>query len=198
VDGSGTAFTLTLLRAAARVLFLSLACWFVIASPKTPQQFYDAANRQQEREKGRLVVAFMRLDPVRGADAAKLLQLNTLADAMRRMELDSDCRQNRRHVDINRPGVLLGAYQSTAESPGLLTLNSPEYRSLLSQFDQLRAEIRTDKKYSQAFRDLQKQLNATDSRRRNIIRFVDMMQGVFWRNFQAMIFWPKSRGKNRT
>ena len=185
-------------RKIAWLVLLSLVAWFVVASPKTPQQFFAAANGEHERDKQRLIAEFDKIDPVRSVDAQKLLQLHTLSDEMRSMELDFDCQRNAAHVKANRKGVLLGAYASTPDSIETLTRNNDQYRSLLAAFNQLRADIKADKKYSTAFRELQRQLNSTSTKRAKILPFVRMMQAMFWRNFQAMIFWPDFNNKDNS
>jgi hypothetical protein len=182
-------------RKIAWLLLLGLVAWFIAASPKTPPEFLAAANRQQEADKQHLIAEFNRIDPVRGADAAKLLQLNTISDSLRYMELNIDYKLNPRRVNANRDAVLLGAYQSTQITIDSLTKNSPEYQALLAKFDQLRNEIHGNKKYASALLDLQNKVNTANPKQERILRFVRLMQGTFWRRFQAMIFWPEFNRK---
>ncbi|MDR0532656.1 MAG: hypothetical protein LBH01_01745 [Verrucomicrobiales bacterium] len=178
-------------RKIAWLVLLGLVSWFIISSPKTPPEFLAAANRQQEVDKQHLIAEFNRIDPVRGADAAKLLQLSTISDSLRYMELNIDYKLDRRWVNANRDAVLLGAYPSTQPTIDSLTKNSPEYQALLAKFDQLRNEIHDNKKYSSALLDLQNKINAASPKQQRSMRFVHLMQSMFWRRFQAMIFWPE-------
>ncbi|MDR1190826.1 MAG: hypothetical protein LBK60_04055 [Verrucomicrobiales bacterium] len=176
------------------LLVLSLSTWFAITAPKTPQQFYAAANRAQERERQRLLAAFDQMDRARAADAAKWLQLDTLNQAMRVMELNADCAANPARVRAHRAGVLLGAYGSTARTKDALLRRDAAYRSLSAEFERHRAEVLRDKKYAAAYHHLQQQYHAGgDEPRRRLIR---EMQGLFWRNFQARLFWPKFNRKS--
>jgi hypothetical protein len=166
------------------VLLLGGGIWFGFTSPKTPLQFFDAANRDESAIDTRTA---QRSDPIPSNRAQTLQTLKSVNQAMNRMALSYDITRDPASVQLEQSSILMGFYDASPQTREALMQNNDSYRSLAEQFEKLRMDLK-------ASRDLISDSSASrhpqeEDKNQRMKRFQSEMDRMTIRKFQAKLFW---------
>ena len=173
-------------RKIAWVLLLGGAAWFVSISPKTPLQFFDAANRDyaasSAQSSDESPSSQARLYEIRLYEALMLV-----FDKKRRLELSYDMINDSARVHRCRGSILHGMYQASSQTRETLMRHNSAYQSLVKQIErgrldleaarQSRADAPNPVRETQEDADLQTK------------RFQTVIDRMILRQFQSKLFW---------
>lgn len=171
-------------RMLAWVLLLSGATWFVAVSPKTPVQFFDAANRDHS-----VINSLSKPSEGENPDhrANLFAQLSEVRREKERIALIFDMTNDTTQVQRERSSIIIGFYDASPQTQNALAQTDCTYRSLQDQFEQLRADLKASRSTVPATTDSGEDTKEDPRLRRRLFR--EEMDRAILRQLQAMIFW---------
>lgn len=171
-------------RMLAWVLLLSGLTWFVAVSPKTPVQFFDAANRDRY-----VIDSLTKQTGAENPDhgAVLLEQWSEVRRDKERIALLFDMTNDPTQIQRERSSIIIGCYDASPETQNALAQTDGAYRSLQAQFEQLRADLKASRSTTPAAMDSRQKAKKDPRLRRRL--FQEEVDRTLLRQFQANIFW---------
>lgn len=160
--------------------------WFVVASPKTPVEFFDAANRDNSARE-----ALPNRADYQAATGQTLVlqQMSVVRRDMERIALQYDMTHDPARVQKEKSSIIFGFYDTSPRTRDALKQNNDTYSALQMQFGELRAKLKASRSTAGASSNARD--GTKEDQRLRSRRFQEEMDRTILRQFQAKVFWRK-------
>jgi hypothetical protein len=166
------------------VLLLGGVVWFVTISPKTPLQFFDAANRDDAASDS---LSDMSSEQSASPRVRLYRALSSLIQEKHRIELSYDMINDPARVQRCRASIMHGVYLASPQTREMLVRNNGAYKAILEQIKSGRFEMLAAEEAMANTPDPKRETQEdADQRARH---FQTLMDRMLLRQFQAKLFW---------
>lgn len=185
-------------RMIAWVVVLLGVAWFVHVSPKTPLEFFDAANDDSDAIERRKLQEYEKIDPAAAAEFRKREGNLSFIRQMHRIALIHDLTNDAAYVQEERPWIVEGSYYPGEKTDETLKARDERYRALAKKLEERRAaadKLDEERAESEADKALAARLDdVRETAERNGLSHTLSRMGIdrlILRWFQARLFWRK-------